>query len=402
VCGVGTVPKDCGVHVSKKLFAPRFGVAYRATPTLVVRGGFGITYDPFSMQRPLRTNYPILLIQNITSPSSFLWAGKLADGLPAIQAPALGNGVLDIPGTFAVTTTPKDFNRGYIQSWNFTVQKQLRGDVTVQAGYVATRSTRQIGYLDVNSGQIIGLGNAGHQLQAKFGRPAATTLVTPIGTTQYDSLQATLQRRFSRGIQVEASYTWSKVIGFAINSDSGPNFVQALPYFNMNRVVADYDRTHMLHMSQIWELPFGRGHRFASGDAAAALLGGWQMTQLWSFYTGAPFSVSSSGTSLNLPNSTQRADQVKPSVQILGNAGRGMWFFDPLAFAPVTDARFGTAGYRSLRGPGIVNWDFGLQRAFKITERFQAQFRAEAFNASNTPHFANPGANVSNMDVTGG
>src|SRR5262249_48883162 len=127
VCGVGTVPKDCGVHVSKKLFAPRFGVAYRATPTLVVRGGFGITYDPFSMQRPLRTNYPILLIQNITSPSSFLWAGKLADGLPAIQAPALGNGVLDIPGTFAVTTTPNDFNRGDIQSWKCTLPKQLRG-----------------------------------------------------------------------------------------------------------------------------------------------------------------------------------------------------------------------------------------------------------------------------------
>jgi hypothetical protein len=402
VCGVGNVPTDCGVHVSKRLFAPRLGIAYRITPTFVARAGYGITYDPFSMQRPLRTNYPILLIQNITAPSSFTWARLLADGLPEISTPPLGNGILDVPSTFAVTTTPKDFQRGYIQSWNFTLQKQLPGDVTVQAGYVATRSVRQLGYLDINSGQVIGQGNAGRPLQAKFGRSAATTLVTPLGTTEYDSLQATLQRRFAKGMQVEASYTWSKVIGYAINSDSGPNFVQALPYYRMNRVVADYDRTHMLHVSQIWELPFGRGHHLAGGAAGAAILGGWQMTQLWSFYTGAPFSVSASGTSLNLPNSTQRADQVKPSVQTLGNAGRGMWYFDPLAFAPVTDARFGTAGYRSLRGPGIVNWDFGLQRSFKITERFQAQFRAEAFNASNTPHFANPGANVSNMDVTGG
>jgi len=201
---------------------------------------------------------------------------------------------------------------------------------------------------------------------------------------------------------VEASYTWSKVIGYAINSDSNPNFVQALPYYRMNRVVADYDRTHMFHVSNIWDLPFGRGHRLAASGALSNLASGWQITQLWSFYTGTPFTVTSSGTSLNLPNSSQRADQIKPQVQILGNAGRNMWYFDPLAFAPVTDPRFGTAGYRSLRGPGIVNWDFGLMRSFRMSERFQLQFRAEAFNFSNTPHFANPGGNVSNMDVTGG
>jgi hypothetical protein len=112
--------------------------------------------------------------------------------------------------------------------------------------------------------------------------------------------------------------------------------------------------------------------------------------------------VSASGTSLNLPNSTQRADQIKPSVETLGNAGRGMWYFDPLAFAPVIDARFGTAGYRSLRGPGLVNWDFSVARTFKVKEGVNLQFRAEALNFTNTPHFANPGANVSNMDVTGG
>src|ERR1051325_2145397 len=81
VCGVGNVPNDCGVHVSKKLFAPRLGIAYRPTPTLVVRAGYGITYDPFSLQRPLRTNYPILLIQNLTAPTSLAWTTTLASGL---------------------------------------------------------------------------------------------------------------------------------------------------------------------------------------------------------------------------------------------------------------------------------------------------------------------------------
>src|SRR5207247_10009393 len=97
----------------------------------------------------------------------------------------------------------------------------------------ATRSMRQLGYLDINSPQIIGLGNAGRPLQAKFGRPAATTQVSGLGTSHYDSLQATLQRRFSHGMQLQASFTWAKIIGYNINSDSGPNFVQALPYFAM-------------------------------------------------------------------------------------------------------------------------------------------------------------------------
>ncbi len=397
VCGVGVVPKDCGVHVSKRLFAPRFGIAWRATDTFVIRAGYGITYDPFSLQRPFRTNYPVLLIQTITSPASLLWAGKLADGLPPVKVPDLGNGIIDVPGNLAVVTSPRDFNRGYIQSWNFVMQKQLGTNLTAQAGYVATRSIRQLGYLDINSGQIIGAGSAGRPLQALYGRSAPTTQVTGLGTTHYDSLQAGLQRRFSNGLQFEAGYTWSKAIGYGINSDSGPNYVQALPYFAMNRLVMDYDRTHMLHVSQFWQLPFGKGKKFAASGPLAVLLGGWEISQLWSFYSGTPVNISASGTSLNLPNTTQRADQVKPSVAILGNVGRNASYFDPLAFASVTQARFGNAGYRSLRGPGLVDWDFGLHRQFRLTERFQLQFRAEAFNFSNTPHFANPGGNVSNM-----
>src|SRR5262249_44411217 len=234
---------------------------------------------------------------------------------PAVQVPDLGNGVISVPGSLAVVTSPKNFDRGYIQSWNFTIQKQFQGNLTGQVGYVATRSVRQLGYLDVNSGQVIGLGNAGRPLQALYGRSAPTTLVTGLGTTHYDSLQATMQRRFSQGFQVEASYTWSKTIGWNINSDSGPNFEPALAYFGMNRAIADYDRTHMFHVSQIWNLPFGKGKKLASSGPLAAMLGGWEISQLWSLYSGTPFSVTASNTSLNMPNSNQRADQVKPSVQ---------------------------------------------------------------------------------------
>jgi len=81
----------------------------------------------------------------------------------------------------------------------------------------------------------------------------------------------------------------------------------------------------------------------------------------------------------------------------LGLVGRNDPFYDPFAFAPVTQPRLGTAGFNSLRGPGLVNWDFGAFREFSVTERWRVQFRAEAFNLTNTPHFANPGNNVSNL-----
>jgi hypothetical protein len=83
-------------------------------------------------------------------------------------------------------------------------------------------------------------------------------------------------------------------------------------------------------------------------------------------------------------------------VKIFGDPAS---YFDPTAFAPVTGARFGTAGYNSLRGPGTRNFDFSIYRTFHFTERLSAQFRAEAFNLTNTPYFSNPSANASNLQL---
>jgi hypothetical protein len=399
ICGFGSVPKDCGVKVSNKLFAPRFGFAFRPTDTFVIRAGYGITFDPFSLQRPLRTNYPVLINQRIQATNSFSWVSPIAQGIPAPVTPDLGNGIIDLPLTYTVITTPKEFKRGYVQSWNFTLQKQLWWGFTGQAGYVATRSTRQLGYLDVNASQIIGSEDLGRPLNQKFRRVTPTLVATALGTTTYDSLQTTLERRFAQGFSLAASYTFGKVIGFADNSDGEPS-VRALAYFDRNRVVRGYDRTHNFQLSNIWELPFGKGKSWANSGVAAALVGGWQFNSLLSLYSGTPFGVSTSGNSLRMPGSSQTADQVKENVEILGGTGRGNPWFDPSAFAPLSTVRgqerFGTSGMNILRGPGLANLDLGIFRRFNITERWRIEFRAEAFNLTNTPHFANPGTNVDN------
>jgi len=399
VCGVGSVPIDCGVGQSKRLFAPRVGIAWRPKEDFVVRAGYGITVDPYSLARPMRTNYPLLVVLNINGANAFQPAGRLRDGIPVIPEPNLGNGIIDIAPQVAANSLEKNYQRGYIQSWNFTLQKKLKWGFVGQAGYVATRQINQVGFRELNYAPING-GNGGRLLAQRFGRTAETRLVAPIGNAHYDGLQTSLERRFTAGLHLGISYTWSKSIGICCSENSdGLAAIQIPEYYKLNRSVSNINSPHNLTINSVWELPFGKGKRLATGGVASWIAGGWQVNGILSAVSGSPFYVTSSSTSLNAPGSAQRADQVKDKVEILGGAGRGQSYFDPFAYRAVTDARFGTAGFNSLIGPGILNLDLGLFRDFRVTERLHIQFRAEAFNSTNTPHFANPGTNVSNLQL---
>ncbi len=401
ICGVGSVPEDCDYDIGWTNFSPRLGIAWRVTDTFVVRTGYGINYDPYPLAfvRDLIGNYPSGLNLSVTAPNSFQFASRLRDGIPAIQVPDISSGIIPVPPQYAARALTQNVQRGYIQSWNFTLQKQLGWGFTGQAGYVASRQVHINQILNLNAGQILGAGTAGQPFFPRFGRTANTDLLGPLGHNKYDSLQATLQRRFSHGLQVNVAYTWSKVIGICCDelSDNPPR-VQALQYFGLNRALMPYDRTHNFNASFVAELPFGRSKRFLNGGGlASAIAGGWQVNGLLSMYSGSPFTVTAADT-LSLPGSNQRADQIKPKVEIFGDRQS---YFDPLAYAPVPTgtARFGTSGYNSLRGPGTRNLDFSIYRTFRITEKWSAQFRAEAFNLTNTPHLANPGANASNLQL---
>jgi len=395
--GIGSVPKDLGVRVEKGLIAPRFGATYRATPTTVLRAGFGITNDPYSLARPLRTNHPVLINLVVPAAHSWAWAGRLADGIPAIREPDLGNGIIPIEGNITAFTLPDEFNRGYIKSWNVAIEKELKWGFVGEAAYVGTRQIDQLGVRELNWSPIGG-GQAGRQL-ARFGRTAQTRIVAPIGDSQYDALQTRVDRRFADGFQVGVGYTWSKSMGIegSPNSD-GIAAIQIPEFYHLNRALSSFDRTHNVNISNIAELPFGPGRRWLNGGGVlAAIAGGWQVNNILSFYSGTPFNVTSSGTSLNAPGNDQRADQVLSDVKILGGIGRGNAYFDPFAFKPVTEARFGTAPWRVLRGPGVANWDLGVFRQFQLPRTLNVQLRIEAFNVLDKQQFGNPGGNVSNL-----
>jgi hypothetical protein len=397
VCGVGSVPMNCGADISKKRFSPRLGLAWRVTNSLVIRAGYGITNDPYEGLELQRNNYPIMEPFGIQTANSFVPATTLATGLPTISAPTVpSSGILPLPLSVGFEGQPKNLHRGYIQSWNFTVQKELGWGFMGQAGYVATRSTRQLGFVDINASQVPYTNRDTQPLFQKFGRTAATTFLEPLGTGQYNAMQASLTRRSANGLLLNINYTWSKAINL-VDASSGAPAIQALNYLSMNRAPTSYDIPHNLSVTNVWELPFGRGKKWM-GDKKilTPIVSGWQINNVVSAFSGTPFNVTGSCGAAWPGNSPTMIDIVGSPKKIASKSG---YWYDPFAFAETFDPNnpgscragaLGNSGFNNLRGPGKFNWDAGIFRDFAITERLHFQFRAEAFNLSNTPHWANP------------
>jgi hypothetical protein len=397
--GYGGVDWNADSTASKKLFAPRFGLAYRLGKQGVIRAGYGITYDPYNLGRPMRSPYPAVIQFSANGPTTYVPYGSIANGIPTIDTPDITKGAIPIPGKIGTRTlAPGEFQRGYVQSWNFTYERPLPFSLVGSMGYVGTRAINIVSgpYWPMNNSQP-GTGQAGRPLNKKWGRTAATDLLQPWAESIYHSLQTSLERRFTSGFMVKSVYTWAHSID---NNSTDYTFYFALPeYMDRNRSSSGFDRRHNFRTAFIYELPWGAGRKWAKSGFVSAVLGGWQVNGIFSAVTGTPFTVGSSGSSLNAAGSNQVADQVMEKVEKLGNIGVGRPFFDPNAFRPVTAVRFGNSGRNTLYGPGMVNMDFGIFRAFKISEGKDIQFRAESFNLTNTPHFNNPSASASDMSL---
>lgn len=398
LCGVNHNPMNCGYDISKTDFSPALGIAYQMAPNFVVRAGAGLSYDPepLAYLRDIFGVYPDTLSETFSEVNSHSSAGiQLSAGIPAISVPDISSGFVNLPAAFGISTLTPDYHRDYVESWNLTAEEQLPAGWVSQVGYVGTRQLKVPGLLNQNIAQVGG----GAASSAYFARNGTSTLnlETPVNHIYYDALQARLTHNFRQGFQVGVSYTWSKNIGYCCNNlaDGGPA-IQIPQYLSLNRSLEPWDRRHQFVATTVAELPFGQRKPWLKEGWGARVAGGWQANAIITAYTGTPFSVTTSATSLNAPGNTQRADLIgNTPVQITGNIGVGKTYFDTSRFAAVTQPRFGTASFDLLRGPGAANMDFGLFRTFSVTERWKLQFRGEALNATNTPHFGTPNGNQS-------
>ncbi len=398
--GLGATPDDAGITVSKALFAPRIGIAYRATTNTVIRTGYGITYDPLPFARPLRGLYPASL-GGAWNSDSFQWVNTVDEGFPAeIERPDVSAGQIPLPANISMGPRSPwggELNRGYIQSWNFTIERRLPADFVTSVAYVGNQTTHQLADRDINAG-FPGSGNSGRPLASNLGRRIGTAMWDGWLSANYHSLQVAINKQMSNGLFLKGAYTFSKAINMTDEdgwASVGRNWE---PEIGWNRGPAGYDRKHMFVMGFLYELPFGPGKPFATSGAGSWILRDWQFNGTFSHYTGRPFTVTASGASVNAPSNTQTADQVKDEVIKIGGVGPGAKFYDPDAFAPVTGQRFGSSGRNILSGPNWTNLDMSIFRNFRFSERYALEFRAEAFNVSNTPHFNNPASNASNSN----
>jgi hypothetical protein len=320
-------------------------------------------------------------------------------------------------------TVPFNFRRGYIHSYNLTLQHEFAGFVA-EAAYVGARGIRMLTNENLNAAPIGGK-TTGEWFYSSTGNPNSMMCLCPDANMYYDGLQTKISRRIRTGSTIGALYTYSK----SINSDDdeevagifggqgGYLFWNYPAYRNRNKALATFDRPHNLQFYGVYELPFGRTQRWATTGIANKLAGGWQFNWILSRMSGFPMSLVGGGTQVNAPgnwagtNSYQNTvDQIGPT-KILGGIGPApitgesvscaptdmtCHYFDPTAFqaVPGSQIRFGTTGRNFIRGPGLFNLDASLFRDFKLTEHVKLQIRAEMFGATNTPHYNNPGTDI--------
>jgi hypothetical protein len=381
ICGVAGNPRNCGITKDNQRFEPRAGFAYRVTDNTVVRAGYALNTDSTNTGGVLgnRQNFPDNVTSTLPTTNSFAYATTLRQGLPPVVIPDYSSGRVAVPLTTGIFTVDnKTYVRGYIQSWNATLEQQLPGWL-ISIAYVATRYINPQSAVNANWGTI-GTGSAGQVLTLETGRTATTTTVGRYGTNKYDGLQASATHPFAHNFQITGTYTFAKGLAFAAPGDAIPAYYR-LNYGNTAGLARNTAGIALTAAS-----PFGPNQMWLVNGIWGRVLGRWQFEAISTLRTGAPFTVTGSNTTLNASGSTQFADCLG-QPQKLG--GIRQWY-SKSSFAEPATGHFGNCGTNTLFGPGLNTLDTALSRSFPVFREATMEFKANMFNTPNNPHHANP------------
>jgi hypothetical protein len=269
--------------------------------------------------------------------------------------------------------------------------------------YVGTHAVRQQTSIDINPSAPGGGATTGRLLNQIYGANTNNTDVTalqPFGESLYNGLQTQLSRTGSKNYSTGIIYTFAKAVDVSDNSLlSGLTYAYPT-YYSLNLAPAGYDRHYNFQWWNTYNLPFGRGQRFANSGVLGYLVGGWKLNTILSRVGGTPLSVTGNNSFLNASGSTQLADVVPGANRRLGgNVSGGRQYLNPAAYIDpskvTTIPRFGDSGRNSIRGPGFFDLDTSLKRTFPIHDTIAIDFVADSFDVTNTPQFANPAVNAS-------
>jgi hypothetical protein len=397
---------------------PRIGLAYQVTPKLVMRAGYGIFYgsvgsfksgailNGFSQSTPIEAS----------NDNGLTWKATLANPLPdGLLPPAAPGSGMKTSLNSNITYYPVDRVQPYSQRWSVGFQEEFKGGFVGEASYVGNRNTRLPITRNINGTPLSALSTSPTRdnttisyLAQAFTSPfygldplftsstiSREQMLRPyphFGTVQYSdpsgyswfhSLQSRVEKRMSKGLTLQVSYTWSK----SMEATQFLNAADPMPYESLSSI----DRAHRIAGSGIWELPFGKGRRWGSAmnPIAEFLAGGWQLAGVYARQSGQPIDwgqllFAGDSSTLALPSDKRNTDRWfntdifnKNSAQQLASNVRTF----PL--------RFSNVRFDSQR-----RWDFSLNKSFRLNEKARIRFRADAFNALNEPVLRGPSTSV--------
>jgi len=396
-------------------FGPRFGFAWRPFKKTVIRGGAGIFFaHPFDHGAPTSASLGFENSASLNSPDNGITAPfLLRDGVPIAGtsgAPlnaSFGAAPAGSATTTAVTFYERNRKTGYAQQFNFGIQHELPGNLLIEASYLGNLS-RKLPSQDLSLNQITPAKLAeiaarpdpaqrvGRQTDRPFPQFTNVSLALPaLGISNYHALVLRVEKRFSAGLNLLSTYTWSK---FLNDTDEGGGALgNSPPYSNYYDRAADYgpsanDIRRRWTISSVYEFPVGKGKRFLANNPLGYILGDWSVGVLALLQTGPPFTVTTQVNNTNAFSAgAQRADvQRNPNLES-SERTLSRWF-DTTAFAQPAAFRFGTSGRGVLRADGTINFDLSILKNIPIGEQRGFQFRCEMFNAFNHPNLGLPGA----------
>lgn len=396
VGNVGDVDSAFNVKPTYGAIAPRLGIAYQWSDKTVIRAGYGRSFDVgvfgSIFGHAVTQNLPVLAFQNLDSDDFqrvfTLGSGPAAPVFPAVPA----NGRLPLPLGIEGRARPSKMRLPTLDAWNLTVQHQFGRNTSFEVGYVGNKGTHVFAGDGpaYNANQpVSALGVPEAQRRPLFSRFGWTQNITYYGNdadNHYNSMQTKFETRFA-GLILLTHYTLSAARNYSDN------------YYIHDRSLGygptSFDRKHHLSLSQVWELPFGRGKKYMGGVSKGAdlLVGGWQISSNTVISSGLAFTANVSGTNCSVNSGPCRPDQTSDDVYP-DNQSRDQWYIAGIGpgtpWAKAADGQFGNVGSNTLRGPGYWQSNLALFKRFRISEGSNLEFRAEGYNIFNHVNLGQP------------
>jgi hypothetical protein len=394
IAGQNGVSQSANWQTDYGSFGPRIGFAFSPDNRIVLRGGYGVFFDPQTQAGTTirqQRQWPFDLIY-IVSPGTLFPQNTVSQGFVTpsqIPASVLANPYGTLKGIQA------NFKNASGQEFNLALQTQLSDRSSFTFGYVGSIGrhltwTNPIDQPSPGPGTI----QTRRPYNTLYPNVTAISLLESVGTSDYNSMQVSFQQRLTHGFFLTANYVWSHAFDNAPFDGGADGPVPQDPTNrNADWASSDSDMHSRVNIYGTYELPFGPGKSFVNKDSALNrfVLGGWQLNGIFAGQSGLPFTVTTSGTPTNTGASAGRANVVPGVAQYPTTKTVQQWF-NPAAFAVPSAYNWGNAARNSLRGPDEIDLDASAEKKFPIKEGTVLLFRFEAFNMLNHPQFQIPAA----------